>query len=71
MSRHSDDLERLCNKLERRFGRTDSLLLQAKAELESHRSYGQMEPIRHDWSKRYAVFIKAWATTNLTPERYH
>lgn len=23
MSRHSDDLERLCNKLERRFGRTD------------------------------------------------
>ena len=66
MSRHSDDLERLCNKLERRFGRADSLFLQAKAELDTYGMHRQMEPIRHDWSTRYGSFIKAFAMNNLT-----
>jgi hypothetical protein len=65
MSRHSDDLERLCNKLERRFGKADSLLLQAKAELETYKSYVQMAPCQHDWSTPYGAFIKAWSMHNL------
>lgn len=70
MSRYSDDLERLCNKLERRFGRSDSLLLQAKAELDVLRSYGQPEPLQHDWSKPYEAFIKAWTTDGVSRSRH-
>ena len=70
MSRHSDDLERLCNKLERRFGKTDSLLLQAKAELDKYSMHRQTEPMRHDWSKCYGSFIKTFAMNNLTHFRH-
>jgi hypothetical protein len=35
MSRHSDNLERLCNKLRCRYGTEDSLVLELKAELEA------------------------------------
>ncbi len=62
MTRRSDNLESLCNKLERRFGGSDSLLLQVKTELEIHRSHGRMQSLRHDWSKPYDAFIKAWKT---------
>ena len=66
MSRRTDHLERICNKLEYRFGSADALFMQAKAELETQRSYGQMEPLRHDWSKPYGVFIKAWVMDSLS-----
>ena len=66
MSRRTDHLERICKKLEYRFGRADALFLQAKAELETLRSHGQMEPLRHDWSKPYGAFIKAWAMNSMS-----
>lgn len=69
MPRRTDHLERLCNKLEHRFGRTDALYVQAKAELDIHKSYGKMEPLRHDWSKPYGSFIKTWMTNNLSSSR--
>lgn len=70
MSRHSDDLERLCNKLERRFGKSDSLLLQAKEELKTYRSYVQMAPCQHDWSKPYGAFIKACSMHDLSKNHH-
>jgi len=70
MSRRKDNLERLCNKLERRFGKTDSLFVQAKNELEMHQSYGQMSPLRHDWSKPYDAFIKGWIANSVSESRH-
>ena len=70
MSRRKDNLERLCNKLERRFGRTDPLFLQAKAELETYSSPGQMVPIRHDWSTPYGAVIKRWRNVNQAQVRH-
>lgn len=70
MSRRKDNLERLCNKLERRFGRADSLFLQAKAELETQSVTGQMAPIRHDWSKPYDAFINSWRTGSRAQFRH-
>lgn len=70
MSRRTDHLERLCNKLEHRFGRSDALFVQAKKELETYQSYGQLEPLRHDWSKPYGTVIKAWTTNNLSQTRH-
>lgn len=70
MPRHTDHLERLCNKLEHRFGSTDVLYVQAKAELEMHKAYGKIEPLRHDWSKPYDSFIKAWTTNNSSNSRH-
>jgi len=35
MSRHSDELERLCIKLRSRYGELDPLVLQVRAELET------------------------------------
>jgi hypothetical protein len=69
MSRRLNNLERLCNKLECRFGRSDSLFLQAKTELETHRSHGQMEPLRYDWSKPYDAFVKSWCSGSRTQFR--
>ena len=70
MSRRTDHLERLCNKLEHRFGRTDPLFVQAKTELETHKSYGQMSPLRHEWSKPYDAFIQGWRTPSLSKSRH-
>lgn len=70
MSRRTDHLEQLCNKLEHRFGKTDTLFVQAKTELDTHRSYVRMEPLQHDWSKPYDSFIKTWVT-HATPGSRH
>ena len=70
MSRRLDDLERLCNKLERRFGRADALFLQAKTELDTQCASGQMAPSRHDWSKPYHAIIKGWRNVSLAQFRH-
>ena len=70
MSRRTDHLERLCNKLEYRFGKTDALFVQAKTELEAYQSYVQLAPLRHDWSKPYDSVIKTWAATGLPHARH-
>lgn len=59
MSKHSDDLERLCNKLERRFGPQDVLFKQAQSELVACMATEQALSPRHDWSIPYRAFLKA------------
>lgn len=58
MSRRLDNLERLCNKLERRFGNRDTLFLLAKTELDTQTNTGYIDVKRHDWSTPYRDFIK-------------
>jgi hypothetical protein len=70
MYRHLGDLERLCNKLERRFGGSDSLYLQVKTELETHKTIGTYEPMQQDWSKSYRAFIKSWGVPDLPRSRH-
>jgi uncharacterized protein (DUF1697 family) len=57
MSRRTDNLERLCNKLERRFGKSDSLFLQAKTELDTCIANRPLQSVRHDWAMPYSAFI--------------
>lgn len=57
MARRTHNLERLCNKLERRFGSADPLFLHAKTELETHIATKQLQCVRQDWSKSYSAFI--------------
>jgi hypothetical protein len=59
MSKHSDDLERLCNKLERRFGSQDMLFKQAKSELVACVAKEQTQSPRQDWSIPYRTYLKA------------
>lgn len=70
MSRRSGILARLCNKLESRFSRSDSLYLQAKKELETHAAMEVMEPTPQDWSKSYCTFIKSASASTLTQSRH-
>lgn len=70
MSRRLDNLERLCNKLERRFGRADALFLQAKTELDTQCATGQTAPSLHDWSKPYHAIIKSWRNVSLAQFRH-
>lgn len=65
MSRRTDNLERLCNKLERRFGRSDALFLQAKTELEMYKATRQGQCVRQDWSKSYGAFIGGFDKKSL------
>ena len=58
MSRHSDNLERLCNKLNIRLGVDDSLYLQLRLELESYQAVEKQGIKPHDWSVPYQSFIK-------------
>lgn len=70
MSRRLGNLERLCNKLESRFGRSDSFYLLTKTELEKHRSMELTEPEPQDWSKSYSAFIKSARTGNFDKSRH-
>ncbi len=65
MSRHSDDLERLCNKLNVRLGNDDSLYLQLRLELEACRAVEQQEVKPQDWSVCYHSFIKKCCDESL------
>ena len=58
MSKHSDDLERLCNKLQRRFGSQDLLFKQAQNELVACIATESTQPLRHDWSIPYRAYLK-------------
>ena len=70
MSRRNDNLERLCNKLERRFGSADALFLQAKKELDTQCATGKTAPSSHDWSKPYHAIVKSWRDVSLAPFRH-
>ena len=58
MSRHVDNLDRLCNKLHRRFGEQDSLCVQAKEALETSKAQEQQSSKQYDWSVPYRVLIQ-------------
>lgn len=59
MSRQSDQLEMLYNKLRHRYGPGDTLCTQVSAALESCRKVEPVGGFRHDWSKSYRHTIAA------------
>lgn len=58
MSRHLDNLDRLCNKLQRRYGVQDPLCLQAKEALEASKAQRSPGPGQPDWSVPYRVLVQ-------------
>lgn len=59
MSRQSDQLEILHNKLSHRYGAGDALCTQVSAALESCRKHEPAGGRRHDWSVPYKQAIAA------------
>lgn len=58
MSRHLDNLDRLCKKLHQRYGAQDSLCAQAKEALETRKAQEPPSAMQHDWSVPYRVLIQ-------------
>jgi hypothetical protein len=58
MSRHSNILERLCNKLHRRYGAQDPLFLQVKTELDTCKAREAHVFRRHDWAVSYQTLVR-------------
>lgn len=50
MSRHLDNLERLCTKMQRRYGPHDPLCQQLQAEVATRRTTEPAFSARHDWA---------------------
>jgi len=57
MTKQLDNLERLCNKLQRRFGSNDPLCAQVFADLEQQKSREQFVRPRQDWSVKYRTVL--------------
>ncbi len=57
MSRHLDNLERLCNKFNQRYGEQDSLCVQAREALEARRAQEQQSLKQPEWSVPYGALI--------------
>ncbi len=60
MSRQSDQLEMLHNKLRHRYGPDDTLCAQVSAALDSCRKYEPARGKNHDWSLAYQHTIAAY-----------
>ena len=58
MTRHLDNLDRLCNKLHERYGAQDPLCLQAREALETGKAQKPPSMRQHDWSVPYRVLIQ-------------
>jgi len=58
MTRHLDNLDRLCNKLQQRYGTQDPLYLQAKESLQTRQAQKPADLRQHDWSVPYRVLIQ-------------
>jgi hypothetical protein len=65
MSRQSDQLEMLHNKLSRRYGAGDTLCTQVSAALESCRKHEPAGGKKHDWSVTYKHTIAAHRQATL------
>lgn len=65
MSRQSDQLEMLHNKLSRRYGPGDKLCVQVCVALESCRKLEPAGAKKHDWSVHYAHTISAHRQATL------
>ena len=57
MTKQLDNLERLCNKLQRRYGRNDPLCVQVFADLEQQKSRELYVRPRQDWSISYRTVL--------------
>jgi hypothetical protein len=68
MSRHLDNLKRLCTKLQARYGAEDELVLQVKRELEL---LATNETDHARWSTPYREFVKGGANAFASPSRGH
>lgn len=55
MSRHLDNLRRLCRKLQLRYGEDDALVSQVRHALEARE---RLETTPRNWSTPYREFIK-------------
>lgn len=58
MTRHLDNLDRLCNKLKQRYGAQDPLYLQVRESLASGQANQPQTLRQHDWSVPYRVLIQ-------------
>jgi len=57
MTKQLDNLERLCNKLQRRYGSNDPLCVQVFADLEKQKSRELFARPRQDWSVTYRMVL--------------
>ncbi|HOE41063.1 MAG TPA: hypothetical protein PLB25_05465 [Rhodoferax sp.] len=57
MSRHLNNLEALCNKLQQRYGSDDPIFLEVKTDLEAEMLHSPRAAMRHDWSVPYRTLI--------------
>jgi predicted deacetylase len=57
MTKQLDNLERLCNKLQRRYGRGDPLCVQVQADLDAKKANEFIARPHHDWSVTYRTLL--------------
>ena len=70
MSRQSDQLEILQNKLSHRYGPGDVLCKQVSAALESCRKFEPARVTRQDWSVPYKHTIAAYRSETMQTSRH-
>jgi hypothetical protein len=58
MSRHMDNLDRLCNDLHSRYGELDPMALQVKAEVQACKVHETNKQTQHDWATPYRTLVK-------------
>jgi hypothetical protein len=58
MSRHLDNLDRLCNDLNSRYGELDPMVQQVKAEVEAHKVKETSEQTPHNRAMPYRKLVK-------------
>lgn len=58
MSRHLDNLGRLCNDLNSRYGELDPMVQQVKTELEACKKNETSEHTLQDWATPYRTLVK-------------
>ena len=58
MSRHLDDLDRLCSDLNSRYGELDPMVQQVKTELEACKINETNEHTQQDWATPYRTLVR-------------
>jgi len=67
MTRHLANLDRLCNKLQQRYGAEDPLCLEVKDELEIRKAGVLQSDHRQNWSIPYRLLIKDRSSEFMRP----
>jgi hypothetical protein len=71
MSRHTNYLERLLNRLQCRLGADDELVQQIKHEIESNKRKEKGQDLCQDWSVSYRKFHETHPHVNRTEGTNH